>query len=58
MKYTKDALNFENRNSKLLNFTYNYKYNNTSWNFKYINGSCGEFSKTGEIITFFYKFMK
>ena len=67
VKYTKDALNFENRNSKLLNFTYNYKYNNTSWNFKYnntswnfkyINGSGGEFSKTGEIITFFYKFMK
>lgn len=43
-----------NRNAADLNYTYNYKYDNTSWNLNY-NNSGGEFTQDGKIITFWYE---
>ena len=55
LKYTDDALNFANRNSSVLKFTYNYKYHNATWNFAYKGGMGGEFTSVGKIVTFWYK---
>lgn len=55
LKYTQDAVNFANRNSSVLKYTYNYKYGNASWNLTYSNGVGGMFSSAGEIITFWYR---
>ncbi|MGN0486582.1 MAG: hypothetical protein ACI4GB_05045 [Acutalibacteraceae bacterium] len=38
LKFTQDAVNFANRNSSLLKYTYNYNYGNASWNFTYLTG--------------------
>ena len=54
VNYTNDAIDFMNRNSDSLQFTYNYNYNNTSWNLKYSPGMGGEFTNDGHIITFWY----
>ena len=51
--YTLDALNFMYRNSSVLAYTYNYKYDNASWNYYYV-GQGGMFTSDGQIITFWY----
>ncbi len=55
VNYTNDALNFANRNSATLQYTYNYSYGNASWNSIYSTGQGGMFSSAGKIITFWYK---
>ncbi len=55
VKYTNDALNFINRNSSTLKYTYNFAYGNTSWNSVYTTGQGGMFTTIGKIITFWYK---
>ena len=52
LKYTQDALDFANRNSSALKYTFNYKYGNASWNFTYFAGQGGMFTSTGNILTF------
>ena len=54
IKYTQDAQRFADRNSSLLQYTYNYKYDNATWNYTYTNGPGGMFSSDGSIITFWY----
>ena len=55
VKYTNDALNFVDRNSSTLKYTYNFAYGNTSWNLVYTTGQGGMFTTIGKIITFWYK---
>ena len=52
LNYTKSAINFANRNSSLLKYTFNYKFGNASWNFSYLYGNGGMFTSSGKIITF------
>jgi hypothetical protein len=54
LKYTHDAVNFANRNSSVLKYTYNFKYGNASWNSAYTAGQGGMFTSVGKIITFWY----
>ena len=58
VKYTKDAVNFANRNSSSLRLTYNYNYGNTSWFKSYTYGSGGNYNKAGKIVNFWYKNIK
>ena len=55
LKYTRDAVNFTNRNSSILKYTYNYNYGNASWNLTYSNGQGGMFTSGGKILTFWYR---
>ena len=55
IRYTQDAVNFSNRNSSVLKYTYNHNYGNVSWNFTYSPGSGGMFTSAGKIITFWYR---
>ena len=55
IKYTRDAVNFANRNSSVLKYTYNYNYRNASWNLTYSTGQGGIFTKSGKILTFWYR---
>ena len=55
LEYTRDAVSFDNRNSSVLKYTYNYKYGNASWNFTYLTGQGGMFTSTIKIITFWYR---
>ncbi len=55
LRYTRDAVSFANRNSSLLKYTYNYNYGNASWNLTYSTGRGGMFTRTGKILTFWYR---
>lgn len=55
VKYTKDALNFANRNQSVLKYTQNYKYGNFSWNSLYTSGWGGQYTSSGKILTFWYR---
>ena len=54
-KYTQDAMDFANRNSSLLKYSYNYNYGNASWNFSYYGAQGGMFTSMGKILTFWYR---
>lgn len=55
IKYTQDALGFANRNSSVLQYTFNYRYGNASWNFTYSDSAGGMFTSLGKILTFWYR---
>ena len=55
LKYTQDAVDFANRNSSVMKYTYNYNFGNASWNMAYSTGQGGMFTSTGKILTFWYR---
>lgn len=60
VKYTKDALDFSNRNANLLKYTYNFKHDNAVWRLVYDNtflvpGKGETFDSLGKIVRFWYK---
>ena len=55
MKYTKDAVNFANRNASVLKFQIPYNLDlQPNWSFIGKAGMNGEFTSTGKILTFWY----
>ena len=54
VKYTKDATSFMNRNARNLKFSYSEKYKMIRWAGSDSKGG-GLFSKSGKIITYWYK---
>ena len=61
----RDSLSFKWKNGRQLaslqngncvvNYTYNYNYRNASWNLTYSTGQGGIFTKSGKILTFWYR---
>ncbi len=53
-KNGRQLASLQNGNS-VVDYTYNYNYRNASWNLTYSTGQGGIFTKSGKILTFWYR---